>query len=147
MKNYTSKLISAAILAATAVVPVTAFATDLAPHKVVVQSEVNASEISEMTDIIFEAALVNAAQETIENKADWFQVTYRDVSTETIRRNADSDAESRYVMDIEGNHVERVIETHDVTTQTQKIEFNIGTGPAPTGRHIYYAKDLVLPES
>lgn len=147
MKTYMKKLTPMAALIGAVLLPGTAFAQDDTTHTVAVQTEVTPDAIPVMTDIVYEAALINAASKTLEEDKDWFSVTYRDAVTETVTRNVSSDAESRYLDTQEGERVELEIPTTDVTVQVQKIDFKMGTGPKPADENSFVAEELVLPES
>lgn len=147
MNFYTKKLTPLAALFGAALLPNTAFASDIDTQTVVVQTEVSADELPEMTDIVYEAVLANAAAKTLDENKDWFNVVYREAHTETVTRNVSSSAESRYLDLEDGERIELEIPTKDVTVQVQKIDFKMGTGPAPDAENAFVAKKLILPES
>ncbi len=147
MNFYAKKLTPLAALLGAVILPASAFASDVETKTVVVQTEVSADELPEMTDIIYEAALANAAVKTLDENKDWFNVVYRETHTETVSRNVSSSAESRYLDLEDGERIELEIPTKDVTVQVQKIDFKMGTGPTPDAKNAFVAKKLILPDS
>ena len=147
MNTYTKKLTPIVALAAIAALPSTAFAGDADTESVVVQTEVSADEVPAITDIVYEAALADAAAKTLDENKDWFHVTYREATTVPVTVNVSNDAESRYLDMEDGGRIELDVPTKDVLIQVQKIDFEMGTGPAPADANSFVAKKLVLPES
>lgn len=147
MNIYMKKLTPIAALATAGMLPSAALAGAQDTHTVAVQTEITAEAIPVMTDIVFEAALVNAASKTLDENNDWFKVTYRDAVTETVTRNVVNSAESRYLDTEDGQRIELEIPTTDVTVQVQKIDFKMGSGPKPEGENSFIAKKLILPDS
>ena len=147
MNTYTKNLTSIAVLAAGSLLPLTAFAADQNTHTVVVQTEITTETVPVMTDIVFEAALAEAASKTLDENNEWFKVTYRDAVTETVTRNVSNDAESRYLDMEDGERIELDIPTSDMKIQVQKIDFKMGSGPAPAGNNSFIAEELIVPDS
>ncbi len=147
MNTYKKTLTPVAAAVVAVSLPSAAFAGDQNIHTVAVQTEIPAEDIPVMTDIIFEAALANAASKTLDENKDWFRVVYRDARTETVTRNASSDAESRYLDMEDGERIYLEIPTSDVTVQVQKIDFEMGSGPKPADGNSFVAKKLILPDS
>lgn len=147
MNTYLKTLTPIVTLAAAVFSPSTAFAEDQSTHTVAVQTEITAESVPTMTDIVYEAVLVNAAAKTLNQGQEWFQVSYRDASTQTVTRNATDSAESRYLDTEDGERIELEIPTTDVTVQVQKIDFKMGTGPKPADKNSFIAKELILPQS
>ena len=147
MKTYIKKFAPIVALAAVAALPSTAFAADAGTHSVAVQTEITTESVPVMTDIVYEAVLADAASKTLNQNNDWFKVTYRDAVTETVTRNVSNDAESRYLDMEDGDRIELEIPTSEVKVQVQKIDFKMGTGPAPADENSFLAKKLILPDS
>jgi len=126
--------------------PSTGFAADTQQHRVAVQTEFRTGNIDQMTDIVYEAVLANAASRTLDQNKDWFLVTYRDAQTKTVTRNVDDNAESRYIDLENGERIERDVQTEDVLVHVQKIDFKMGTGPKPEGQNSFLAEKLTLPQ-
>jgi hypothetical protein len=146
--NFNKNILTpfAALLGA-ALLPTGAFASSVETRTVAVQTEIDADEVLEKTDIIYEAVLANAAAKTLDANKDWFRVLYREAHTKPVTRNISSNAESRY-LDLEnGDRIELEIPTKDVTVQVQKIDFEMGTGPAPKVENAFVAKNLILADS
>lgn len=133
-------------LAAFLSLPSIAFAADAQQHRVAVQTEFRTGDIDQMTDIVYEAVLANAASRTLDQNKDWFVVTYRDAQTKTVTRNVDDNAESRYIDLENGERIERDVPTEDVLVHVQKIDFKMGTGPKPDGENSFLAEKLTLPQ-
>jgi len=145
--NSFSKMFVPAIGLATALsLHTPAFAADEQQHRVAVQTELQTDDIDQMTDIIYEAVLANAASRTLEQNKDWFVVVYRDAQTKVVTRNIDDSAESRYIDMDSGERIERDIKTENVLVHVQQIDFKMGTGPKPSGEHSFTAEKLILPQ-
>lgn len=147
MNIYVKKLAPIAGLVAATCLSSAALASDAQPHQVAVQTDVQTDDIATVTDTAFEAALVNAAVKTLEEDKDWFEVTFRDAQTQTITRNVNNSAESRYLDMEDGKRIELDIPTEDVTVHVQKIDFEMGSGLKPDSQNSFMAKKLILPES
>jgi len=147
MNTFLKKLTSTAGFAVATCLSTTALASDIQPHSVAVQTEVQTDDIAAMTDIAYEAALINAATKTLDEKRDWFAVSFRDAQTQTVRRNVNNSAESRYLDTEDGERIELEIPEDDVVVHVQKIDFEMGTGPKPDIENSFLAKELILPES
>lgn len=124
-----------------------ALASDPEKQSVAVQAETQVEDVSTLTAIAYEAALINAANKTLDENKDWFAVSYRDVQTQTVTRNTNNSAESRYLDMENGERVELEIPTQDVKVQVQKIDFEMGEGPKPDSENSFLAEKIVLPES
>lgn len=147
MKAYVKKITPIVALAVVTIAPSAVFAADAGTHTVAVQTEITTESVPVMTDIVYEAVLANAASKTLDERQDWFKVTYRDAVTETVTRNISNDAESRYLDTEDGERIELEIPTSDVIVQVQKIDFEMGTGQKPAGDNSFVAKKLILPDS
>jgi len=126
--------------------PSTVFAADAEQHRVVIQTEVQTDNIDQMTDIVYEAVLANAATKTLDQNKEWFIVTYRDAQTKVVTRNVDDSAESRYIDLDNGARIERDIQAKDVLVHVQHIDFKMGTGPKPNSQNSFMAEKLILPQ-
>lgn len=126
--------------------PSTVFAADAEQHRVAIQTEFRTDNIVQMTDIVYEAALANAAMRTLDQNKDWFVVTFRDAQTKVVTRNVDNSAESRYIDLANGERIERDVQSEDVLVHVQKIDFKMGTGPMPDNQNSFMAEKLTLPQ-
>jgi len=145
--NMNFKIIFPAIALAIALgLPSTVFAADAKQHRVAIQAELRTDNIDQMTDIVYEAALANAAMRTLDQNKDWFVVTYRDAQTTVVTRNVDDSADSRYIDLENGERIERDVQTEDVLVHVQKIDFEMGTGPKPDDQNSFMAEKLTLPQ-
>lgn len=147
MNTYATKLAAIIGFATTTGLSSTAFASDVQPHRVAVETEVQTNDIALMTDIAFEAVLVNAAAKTLDEDKEWFAVSFRDAQTKTVTRNVNNSAESRYLDMEDGERIDLDIPEQDVTVHVQKIDFEMGTGPKPDSANSFVAKKLILPQS
>lgn len=147
MNSFMKKLAPACVFAAATCLSNTVLASDIQPHSVAIQTEVQTENIAAITDIAYEAALINAASKTLDENKDWFAVSFRDAQTQTITRNVNNSAESRYVDMEDGDRIELDISEEEVTIHIQKIDFEMGTGPKPDRKNSFVAEKLILPDS
>lgn len=147
MNTFMKKLAPATAFAAVSCLSATALASDIQPHSVAIQTEIQSENVALMTDIAYEAALINAASKTLDENKDWFAVSFRDAQTQTVTRNVNSSAESRYLDMEDGERIELDIPEENVTVHVQKIDFEMGTGPEPDSENSFIAEKLILPDS
>ena len=147
MNTYATKLTAIIGFAAVTGLSSVASASDLQPHRVAVETEVQMDDIALVTDIAFEAALVDAAAKTLDADKEWFAVSFRYAQTKTVTRNANNSAESRYLDMEDGERIYLDIPEEDVTVHVQKIDFEMGTGAKPDSENSFIAEKLILPES
>lgn len=135
----TKYILSAAILMAAITSPTLSFAqdTDAAISSITYQSSRALG-----SETVFENALNLAGDATLAADKDWFRITYREIDRKTVKRNANSDAESRYMVipAAEGDSdekIELIAPPVEQTDTTIRLEFQMGTGPLPDTRHTY----------
>ncbi len=131
-------ILTAALLTATTFVPATTLATS---HATLYPSAKIAIQVESGTDVetIFNTYLATAAKKTRAANGDWFTVTSDVRVTETITRNVNNSAETRYIQGDE-ELIEIDIPVAPQTVETLSVEFDIGTGSMPETPNTYDAR-------
>jgi hypothetical protein len=131
-------ILTASLLTATTFVPASTVAAN---NTTLYPSAKVAIQVESGTDVeaIFNTGLATAAKKTRAANGDWFTVTSDVRVTETITRNVNNSAESRYIQGDE-ELIEIDISVAPQTVETLSLEFDIGTGSMPETPNTYDAR-------